>query len=357
MSGDEFILRKKLIISTCIILILVVAVAGWWQDHAYRMAIKPVEIADIPVSYQLLDTQFYYNQLTAEEKKIYEEIKKILEQYKSGVILLEQPISAKSYFQIESPLRYDYNNYWYLAYLIPFSKENKRIVPALEQHSEETMIDKLILIIDSKQFQERTYPLSEEDIITNEEIANKGYDLGFHQTYNDFKECFVDGNPAYYDDVTMQIESSLQQIIADMPEGLNQEKAVQYFSQWLVDHMEYDPIIANRIITGSLVGYDFRREISAGSISSIIDKNGTCTGFSLILTTLCNRIGIDAYIILGEVPNARHGWVAIKIGDDTYYKDPTSEIANKKVQPLTTDVQFYQYFHREFKPFSDLFEY
>jgi hypothetical protein len=60
---------------------------------------------------------------------------------------------------------------------------------------------------------------------------------------------------------------------------------------------------------------------------------------------------------LGDTPGGRHGWVAIKIGDETYYNDPTSEIENQKVKPLQTEVQFYQYFHKTYKPFSDLFQY
>ncbi|SHO47388.1 transglutaminase-like domain-containing protein [Anaerocolumna xylanovorans] len=345
-------MKKKLAISTFVIIFLISVVTYVLQDQKYRAAIKPAEIADIPVTGQLLETQFYYQQLTEEEKKIYEEIKELLNQHKGGEIVLEQPINAKSYFHIESSLRYDGISYWYLAYLFPFSSDNTHVIPANEQYSEEKKIDKILLIIDSDKFQREMPVISEEDVTNSKEESTDIY-----QNMKDAIDYLMDNEDSYYDGINEKIEKNLQQIIDDMSKGLNQEEAVQYFSQWLVDHMVYDPAIAKYIMTGDLVGYDFRKQISAGSITSINDRIGTCTGFSLILTNLCNRVGMEAYVVLGDTPGGRHGWAAIKIGDETYYKDPTSEIENQKVKPLQTEVQFYQYFHKTYKPFSDLFQY
>lgn len=345
-------MKKKLAISIFAIIFLISVVTYVLQGQKYSAAIKPVKIADIPVSGQLLETQFYYQQLTEEEKKIYEEIKERLNQHKGGEILLEEPINAKSYFHIESSLRYDSISYWYLAYLFPFSSDNTRVIPANEQASEEKNIDKMLLMIDSDKFQKEMSTVSEEDVANSKKESTDTY-----QNMKDAIDYLTDNQDSYYDGIDEKIKKNLQQIIDNMPTGLNQEEAVQYFSQWLVDHMVYDPTIAKYIMTGDLVGYDFRKQISAGSITCINDRVGTCTGFSLILTALCNQVGIESYVVLGDTPGGRHGWAAIKIGDETYYKDPTSEIENHKVMPLQTNVQFYQYFHKTYKPFSDLFQY
>lgn len=347
-------MRKKLAISMFALFFLICVVIYVLQEQRYRAAIKPVEITDIPVSYQLTETQFYYQQLTAEEKKIYGQVKKLLDQHKNGEIVLEQPINAKSYFHIESSLRYDGISYWYLAFLFPFSADNTQVIPANEQYSEEKKIDKLFLFIDSDKVQREMIALSEEDVANSKK---ESADTDLYQSIKELTDYLMKEQDSYYDQVNEKIENNLQQIIDDMPKGLNQEEAVQYFSQWLVDHMVYDPTIAKYITTGDLVGYDLRRQISAGSITSINDRTGVCTGFSLILTTLCNRVGIESYIVLGNTPGGRHGWAAIKIGDETYYKDPTSEIEYKKIEPLQTEVQFYQHFNKIYKPFSDLFQY
>lgn len=352
--GDTYIMKKKLAISIFSILFLICVVIYVLQDQKYRAAIKPVEVADIPVTYQPIETQFYYQQLTAEEKKIYEQVKELLDQHKNGEIMLEQPINAKSYFHIESSLRYDEPSYWYLAFLFPFGADNTYVIPANEQHSEEKKIDKLFLLIDSEAFQEGASALSEESV---ENIKKEDADTGLYQSVKEVEEYLAEEPDSYYEQINGEVENNLQQIIDDMPKGLNQEEAVQYFSQWLVDHMAYDPVIAKYVTTGDLVGYDFRRQISAGSITSINDKMGICTGFSLILTTLCNRVGIEAYVVLGDTPGGRHGWAAIQIDDETYYKDPTSEVEYKEVEPLQTEAQFYQHFHKIYKPFYDLFQY
>ncbi|WMJ23389.1 hypothetical protein RBG61_01620 [Paludicola sp. MB14-C6] len=346
-------MKKKIAIAITSAILLVLIAIGVLEAQRYHIAIEPVKVPDISVTYQSVDTQFYYQQLTQEEKEIYEKIKQLLDQHKGGEIVLKQPINARSYYHIESALRYDSITYWYIAYLLPFNSSNTRVLPHLEQHSEEKMIEKMLLLIDSDKFQKEVLPASEDDAAKIKE--NKTVDT--YQIAKDFIDYQMDDLESYYEEVNQKINVNLQQIINEMPKNCNQEEAVQYFSQWIVDHMVYEPTIEKFLTTKDIVGYDLRKEISAGSITSVNDRKGTCTGFSCILKNLCNRVGIDAYIVLGDTPNGRHGWVAIKIGDKTYYKDPTAEIGIKKVNPLQTNVQFYQYFNNAYKPFTDLFGY
>ena len=76
-----------------------------------------------------------------------------------------------------------------------------------------------------------------------------------------------------------------------------------------------------------------------------------------VLNALCRRVGIDAYFISGDVNTliyGRHAWSVIRIGDETYYKDPTTEIGYQKVRPLMTSAQFYKT-RDSYKPY-DWFE-
>ena len=60
----------------------------------------------------------------------------------------------------------------------------------------------------------------------------------------------------------------------------------------------------------------------------------------MILSELCRRVGIESYVCIGTVSHGgmpyNHAWVAIVIGDTTYYKDPTLEVGLKKLVPLKT---------------------
>lgn len=294
--------------------------------------------------------------MNIEEEMIYKEVKALLDQHQGGEVLLEESINAKSYFRIESALRYDYPSYWYLAYLTPFNGDNQQVFPVDEQKNEEALITKMILTIDSNIFQEEMQMFTKEDVTIILENSKKNAENS--EIYWDLRESVdilnTDVDRLYYEKINETIENNLQQIIDDAPQNMKQEEAVQYFSSWLVKNMQYDEMMKRYITTGNLEGYDLRREISAGSIN---DGEGTCTGFSLILMALCNRVGIEAYVVLGETEDARHGWVAIKIEDNIYYKDPTSEIEYRSVWALAREEQFYNYFHRDYEPFIDLFEY
>jgi transglutaminase/protease-like cytokinesis protein 3 len=162
----------------------------------------------------------------------------------------------------------------------------------------------------------------------------------------------VNIDSSFYSKMHENVERKLSEIISAIPDGSNQEDTVQYFCKWLVENMVYDPIMANQILSGSFSVYDGLLE--SGNITSILKGEGVCAGFDMILTTLCNRVGIESYITIGITPDGRHTWSAIKIGNEVYYKDTTYEIVKKEVRPLMTRTQFYAK-NKSYKPFSDIF--
>ena len=357
---------KKKTVAGCVIVVLlaivVIAALGNQKYHQKdlenRQAIKPVEVADVPVTYEPVDTRFYDKQLTIQEKKIYNQITERLDQCKSGEIVLEQPIDARAYARIVTMLKYDRETYWYLYGIFPFDKENMLVdidfmVPAKERN-----IYKMIFWIDSDKFRKE---MTTYDKKNAENVKRAAEDLSSDpEAYKKAKEIadtIIDDNPSYYERTNKEIERNLQQIIDDMPKGLNQKEAIQYFAQWIVDHMTYESTVAKYLDTGDYAEYDPGKAFSSESVVSINTKQGTCGGFSLILVTLCNRVGIDAYVVRGEAFGEGHAWTAVKIGGETYYKDPTFEVGDKKVKFLATELQFYQYFCTTYKPYSHLFKY
>jgi transglutaminase/protease-like cytokinesis protein 3 len=132
----------------------------------------------------------------------------------------------------------------------------------------------------------------------------------------------------------------------------------QALQKRMVDNMAYDPAMIKFLQTGDFAHFDIRRFLSSGNITSIVDGNGVCAGFDIILTTLCNRVGINAFVIEGVVGGSwhRHTWSAIGVGEEMYYKDSTYEIVMQKVRPLLTREQFYA-IHGSYIPLSDVFKY
>ena len=70
----------------------------------------------------------------------------------------------------------------------------------------------------------------------------------------------------------------------------------------------------------------------------VVHKRAICGGISIILSELCNRVGITAYPVCGTV-NVKgsvipHGWVALKIDNSTYYIDPSYVCETGKMDEL-----------------------
>ena len=113
-----------------------------------------------------------------------------------------------------------------------------------------------------------------------------------------------------------------------MPKNMNEKEAVQYFLNWIKDNMEYDYSVYESSIEPY---YDklYENEVYAdvSNKGCILGKRGICGGISIILSELCNRVGITAYPVFGTIKSdgtlIPHGWVAMRVDDSTYYIDPT----------------------------------
>lgn len=94
-----------------------------------------------------------------------------------------------------------------------------------------------------------------------------------------------------------------------MPKNMNEKEAVQYFLNWIKDNMEYDYSVYESSIEPY---YDklYENEVYAdvSNKGCILDKRGICGGISIILSELCNRVGITAYPVLVQLNQMVHSY-------------------------------------------------
>lgn len=74
-----------------------------------------------------------------------------------------------------------------------------------------------------------------------------------------------------------------------------------------------------------------------------------------LMVDLCNMAGIEAYSVKGTLSANKgekvpHQWVAVVIGNEIYYLDPTKDVALQKSHPLYTKEQFYGRESHEYIP-------
>jgi hypothetical protein len=426
-------MKKKLAIIICAVIVSSLFTIGVVKDLQSRRFMKPVEIENLPLSFQLVETRHFYDDLTEEERGIYHKLENLLDHYTGGEVILDQPISSRSCFRVETALRHENEKYWRYAHLRPFNEKCMLVNATMEQENPDKLIYKLVLFIDSEAYRrlmkealinnehwqdmldeyeeadpvelykaaiecfasvyqlnlglsfyseladrlkfklpeflnEMPEGLNQEEIIQNLcqwALDNLTYDLILvEKQYNDIikyveslNDELINSDLSYYSEVDEKVEQKIQEILNGMPVGLNQEEAVQYFSQWLVDNMVYDFVFDEYLTTNNPDLIDINKQLADVNITCINSGESVCSGFVMILNSLCRRVGIDAYFVCGNVEGlsyGRHTWSAIMIGDEMYYKDPTSEIGTKKVRPLMTYAQFYQT-HNNYKP-HDWFE-
>lgn len=124
--------------------------------------------------------------------------------------------------------------------------------------------------------------------------------------------------------------------MASLPKNLTEKEIIIDFSNWLRDNLVYD--------------YDIEKKMSRASDGQLLDLNAEyadlaykqcvlegraiCSGFAIVLSELCNRVGIDSYVVLGKITKGNnvvyHMWTAVIIDGMTYYTDPTESNVRRR---------------------------
>lgn len=302
------------------------------------------------VTFEPVSNSFHYNQLNEEEIQIYEAILAMCQTYKGGMIELDKAISSNSWLRISHTLHYDYEKrFWPLVMIYPIDEEGREIV----ELSDEKTISKLYIQLNDSAQNEAVKAFrqkySEEGVLLNEE---------------EFISLLEDTTltEEYYIEKTTQIEAIEKEIIAGMPKDIGEKEAVTYFCNWMKDNMEYDTAMYNTYANmggdGSLVPNEY------GNVSyrnCILQETATCGGFATILVDLCNQVGIPSYVVIGtlviEGQATQHGWVALEIGGQTLYIDPTYVVSLNRMDFFCTREQLQSRSDGRCYIFDEVFEY
>ena len=323
---------KYLIICCCIVFAILVAINIISENQSQNVAKN--QIKELALTYEYIDTNFYYEQLTSDEQEVYHKIIEQLDVYQGGEILLDKKISVNELSRIADAVRFNnHNNYFYFLLTLPFTSENKLVNWGTNQKKEdleEKKIGKLLweLYVGEEDTRLNQFEISDDMIVTNYESEKKIFSTISNDLMNQ------------YESIQKETNEILDDVISKMPKNLTQEEAVEYFSNWIIENMDYTENYTPNIGYGEAKDEELQFSVY---ISSVTNKSAVCAGLSMILSELCRKAGIESYVCLGTVSNGgsplNHAWTAIKIGDTTYYKDPTKEVGANKIFPLKTREQ------------------
>jgi len=285
------------------------------------------------VTFEPVSNSFYYDQLNEEEIQVLENVMEMCQTYRGGLIELEEPISFNSWTRVIYTLYYDETyRFWPLVMLYPYDAEGR----LADEESGEKIISKIYVQLteatENELLQEFQIEYSEDGVLRNEE-----------ELISAFENTTLTED--YYRKTSKQIEDIEQEIIAGMSEDMRQKEAVFYFCNWIKDNMEYDlDVMAyQEDLEEDAVPYARLIYANASYEQSILSKKALCGGFAIILSDLCNQVGIPSYVVIGTVDVngevVQHGWVAVEIGGQTLYIDPTFVCSTKRMDALSQKEQ------------------
>lgn len=111
-----------------------------------------------------------------------------------------------------------------------------------------------------------------------------------------------------------QIDSVVDRVLADLPEGTTDFEAELYFHDWLNGQITYGVTDNEDLTAYTLYG-------------ALVNKKAVCEGYAEAFQYLCHRVGIPCFGITGtgdtETGSVLHKWNGLSIGGEWYYTDVT----------------------------------
>ena len=153
--------------------------------------------------------------------------------YQGGEILLDKKISVNELSRIADAVRFNnHNNYFYFLFTLPFTSENKLVNWGTNQKKEdleEKKIGKLLLelYVGEEDTRLNQFEISDDMIVTNYESEKKIFSTISNDLMNQ------------YESIQKEANEILDDVISKMPKNLTQEEAVEYFSNWIIENMDY----------------------------------------------------------------------------------------------------------------------
>jgi transglutaminase-like putative cysteine protease len=148
------------------------------------------------------------------------------------------------------------------------------------------------------------------------ELHPEAYIFSDYKVYLNNQGTVLYISPVYFIDIVdidfyyKKAEFMADTFIATIPEDSTELEQLLYIHNYICENTEYDFENLNElpVIDHSMYGL-------------FINGVTVCDGYSNAFTYLCNKLGIECYLVVSE--NMDHAWNEVKIGDDYYHIDST----------------------------------
>ena len=129
---------------------------------------------------------------------------------------------------------------------------------------------------------------------------------------------------------------------------------VDYYSRGLEDKTDIEKeIIIHDRISNDVTYYkeeDIPRKYHTAE-GTLLEGIGVCDSFSKAYQLVLNKVGIESIIVLGDLNDSPHAWNMVKIGDNWYHVDITTD--NVQLDSLKENLPDYGFFNASDRMIAD----
>jgi hypothetical protein len=127
---------------------------------------------------------------------------------------------------------------------------------------------------------------------------------------------FTFGYTKYEANTLKVMEKSLQKSVQNIAESVSGDDAMILldFCRHLTDTVEYDTYTAASGEYGD-------QYIAATAYGALLNRSAVSEGYAMAYKALCDELGINCYVVLGEYDGKPHAWNIVELNGDFYHID------------------------------------
>ena len=277
-----------------LIAVVVITILGVWQRMQYKINPYEKQIGNPPREKSAVKDTFYSDRLNEREKKVYEALKKDIQKYNGGEVIFPTPLNGIEYSRVAQALECGEDDFFYAIIEVPMTEKNQSVsyISSNITDIKDRIIMKCMILL---------YPA--EGINKNGDIDKDG----FVKNLEELKVPLSKMNKKKLEQVKekqRKTKEILDKVVADMPKEYGKKEAINYFIKWMDDNLEFDEEMMKSTENVSKMSEAFEKIYFKNHCSCVVEKKAMASGYSKVLSQLCNKAGISAHIVLGSWKNS-----------------------------------------------------
>lgn len=273
-----------------IILIVAVTAIGIWQKQQYMKNPYEKQIGNPPREAGEVQDNFYYNQLNDKEKKAYDTLAKAIANFEGGEVEFPEALNGEEYARVSQALECGQEDYFYAMADVPMNEKNQNVSYATKNVLDisDNVIVKCMLFLYTAEGIDMQGEMDDDGYVKN--LDKLRQPLG---TTNEDKKNKV---------LQMQKETEeiLSEVVEKMPAEYGKKEAIDYFLNWMDKNLKIDEELMQSTDTVKTMTDAFEQVYFKNHCSCVTTDTAMASGYTKVLTKLCNKAGIPAYVIIGK---------------------------------------------------------